>query len=153
MPEEDMVILLLPPTLKANEDGAPTTPTFVSQVKNPRLFPVKDSPHWKTPSELIPPRVLTWNNKLGEDTATPKELDVVSVEKLPVEAVVLPMAPGAAKVAPLRLLALRLATLVVEVTTKGAVPIAIVDVNCVALTALPAVKSLTATLTVAPFEQ
>ena len=66
------------------------------------------------------------------------------------EAVPPPITPGAAKVAPLRLLALRLATLVVEVTTKGAVPIATVDVSCVALTARPAVRSDTATLVVTP---
>jgi hypothetical protein len=38
----------------------------------------------------------------------------------------LPIEPGAAKVAPLKLEALRLATFVVEATTKGAVPVVMV---------------------------
>ena len=42
-------------------------------------------------------------------------------------AVVVPMAPGAAKVAPPRDEAFRLATLVVDATINGAVPVATVD--------------------------
>jgi hypothetical protein len=53
----------------------------------------------------------------------------VSVVNAPVDAVPPPIAPGAAKVAPLRLEAFRLATLVVLVTVNGAVPIATVDTN------------------------
>jgi hypothetical protein len=53
-----------------------------------------------------------------------------SVVKAPVPGVVLPIGPGAAKVAPFRELALRLATLVVEATTNGAVPVARVEVIC-----------------------
>lgn len=41
-----------------------------------------------------------------------------------------PMVPGAAKVAPFKEEAFRLATLVVEATEKGAVPVARVEVNC-----------------------
>ena len=62
----------------------------------------------------------------------------------------LPIAPGAAKVAPLRLLAFKLATLVVEVTTRGAVPTATVEVSVVALIARPAVKLATDTCLVEP---
>jgi len=50
--------------------------------------------------------------------------------KTPVDAVLFPMAPGAAKVAPLKEEALRLATLVVLLTTSGAVPVATVEINC-----------------------
>ncbi len=49
--------------------------------------------------------------------------------KAPVDAVPLPMAPGAAKVAPFKELAFKFATLVVEATTKGAVPVARVEVS------------------------
>jgi hypothetical protein len=54
----------------------------------------------------------------------------VRVVKAPVPGVVLPIGPGAAKVAPFRELALRLATLVVEAITNGAVPVARVEVIC-----------------------
>ena len=58
--------------------------------------------------------------------------------KSPLEAVVPPMAPGAAKVAPPRLEALRLATFVVLATLKGDVPVASVDTICSAvLTVVP----------------
>lgn len=50
------------------------------------------------------------------------------VVKAPVLGVPEPMAPGDAKVAPLKLEALRLATLVVEAITKGAVPVDKVEV-------------------------
>lgn len=53
----------------------------------------------------------------------------VSVVNLPVLGVVLPIAPGEAKVAPFSELAFRLATLVVEVTTSGAVPVETVEVS------------------------
>lgn len=48
---------------------------------------------------------------------------LLRVVNAPVDAVPDPMAPGAANVAPLSELALRLATLVVEATTNGAVPV------------------------------
>jgi hypothetical protein len=64
--------------------------------------------------------------------------DDVNVVKAPVLAVPDPMAPGTAKVAPLRELAFKLGTLVVEVTTSGAVPIATVEVSWVPET--PAVE-------------
>ena len=51
-------------------------------------------------------------------------------ENLPLPAVVDPILPGVAKVAPPRKEALRLATVVVEATTKGAVPEERVEVNC-----------------------
>ncbi len=51
------------------------------------------------------------------------------VVKAPVEAVPDPIGPGAAKVAPFKELAFRLATLVVEATTNGAVPVDKVDVS------------------------
>ena len=50
--------------------------------------------------------------------------------KAPVDGVVLPIAPGALKVAPFNDEALRLATLVVLLITNGAVPVATVEVNC-----------------------
>ncbi len=50
---------------------------------------------------------------------------------VPADAVPPPIAPGAAKVAPLKDEAFKLATFVVDVTTRGAVPIAIVEINCV----------------------
>ena len=56
-------------------------------------------------------------------------VDTDNVVKAPVEAVLLPMAPGAAKVAPFKEDAFKLATLFVDVTTNGAVPDATVDVN------------------------
>jgi hypothetical protein len=49
------------------------------------------------------------------------------VVKAPDEAVPDPIGPGAAKVAPLRLEAFKLATLVVEETVNGAVPVETVD--------------------------
>ena len=52
----------------------------------------------------------------------------VSVVKAPVEGVV-PIAPGLAKVAPFKDEAFRFATLVVDATTKGAVPVARVEIN------------------------
>jgi hypothetical protein len=57
------------------------------------------------------------------------EVEAVNVVNAPVEAVPDPIAPGAAKVAPLKDEALRLATLVVEATTNGAVPVAKVEVS------------------------
>jgi hypothetical protein len=48
----------------------------------------------------------------------------------PEPAVVLPIEPGDAKVAPLSDDAFRLATFVVEATTNGAVPVVSVDVIC-----------------------
>jgi len=44
---------------------------------------------------------------------------------------VLPNGPGAAKVAPFKLLAFKLATLVVDATVNGAVPVATVEVTVV----------------------
>jgi len=52
------------------------------------------------------------------------------VVKLAGPGVVLPMVPGTAKVKPFTVAALRLATLVVEVITRGAVPIDTVQVIC-----------------------
>jgi hypothetical protein len=54
---------------------------------------------------------------------------LVKVVKAPVEGVV-PIAPGLAKVAPFKDEAFKFATLVVEATTKGAVLVATVEVNC-----------------------
>lgn len=53
-----------------------------------------------------------------------------SVVKAPVDGVPPPTAPGAANVAPLKLEALRFATLVVDAILKGAVPVASVLVIC-----------------------
>ena len=60
----------------------------------------------------------------------PPTLPTVSVVNAPVEGVVPPIAPGAANVAPLREDALRFGTLVVEAMTRGAVPVAWVEVIC-----------------------
>jgi hypothetical protein len=49
--------------------------------------------------------------------------------KVPVPAVPVPIFPGEAKVAPFKEEAFKLATLVVEATTKGAVPVVAVEVN------------------------
>ena len=49
--------------------------------------------------------------------------------KLPDPGVVLPIAPGAANVAPFRLDAFRFATFVVDAITKGAVPVVNVEVS------------------------
>jgi hypothetical protein len=54
--------------------------------------------------------------------------DAESVVNAPVPAVVEPIAPGEAKVAPFKLEAFRLATFVVEATVKGAVPVVSVEV-------------------------
>ena len=54
-------------------------------------------------------------------------LDALNVVKAPVLAVPLPIAPGAANVAPPNELAFKLATTVVEATVNGAVPVAMVD--------------------------
>jgi hypothetical protein len=59
------------------------------------------------------------------------EVLAVRVLKVPAAAVPPPMAPGAAKVAPLSELAFRLATLVVEAITSGAVPVETVEVSWV----------------------
>jgi succinate-acetate transporter protein len=52
----------------------------------------------------------------------------VAVVKVPAAAVVLPIAPGDANVAPFKELAFKLATFVVEVTVNGAVPVATVQI-------------------------
>ena len=52
----------------------------------------------------------------------------VKVVNAPVDAVELPIEPGLAKVAPLNVDAFKLATFVVEETTKGAAPVATVEV-------------------------
>jgi hypothetical protein len=70
------------------------------------------------------------------------------VVNAPVLAVPDPIAPGAANVAPFRLLAFRLATLVVEATVNGAVPVATVLAYDVADTA--PVPSMSATFVVPP---
>lgn len=83
----------------------------------------------------MPARVL--NNPADELRTTPSvvspasvtEVLAVTVVKVPAAAVPPPIAPGAAKVAPFKEEAFRLATLVVEATTKGAVPVARVEVN------------------------
>jgi hypothetical protein len=62
-----------------------------------------------------------------EEYDNPDETD--NVVNAPDAAVVPPIAPGLAKVAPLKEEAFKLATLVVEVTDNGAVPVAIVDAN------------------------
>jgi hypothetical protein len=77
----------------------------------------------------------------------PAELIVPKV-KTPVLGVAEPIAPGAAKVAPFKLLAFKLATLVVEATVSGAVPVVTVDAKDNPLTALPEVKSATDTFLV-----
>ena len=83
---------------------------------------------------LPPVNTVPLNSTLGVDAA-PAPLNVVSplavsVVNAPLPGVVPPIAPGDAKVAPLRLEAFRLATLVVLATTNGAVPVASVDVIC-----------------------
>jgi hypothetical protein len=62
---------------------------------------------------------------------TPAAARAVSVkeEKVPEPAEVPPILPGEAKVAPPKEEAFKLATLVVEATTKGAVPVVAVEVN------------------------
>jgi hypothetical protein len=52
----------------------------------------------------------------------------LNVVNAPLPAVVLPIEPGDANVAPFKLLAFKLATLVVDVIENGAVPVANVDV-------------------------
>ena len=65
----------------------------------------------------------------------------VTVVNVPVLAVPPPMAPGAAKVAPLSDDAFRFATFVVELTVSGAVPVETVDVSVV-----PPIVPLTSSL-------
>jgi hypothetical protein len=67
---------------------------------------------------------------VGVPPNVPDSVVAESVVKAPVDAVPLPIGPGAANVAPLRDDAFRFGTLVVLVTTRGGVPIATVDVNC-----------------------
>jgi hypothetical protein len=72
------------------------------------------------------PEVAPLTNKLVEVTDEVHDSDVEdTVVKAPLPAVPDPIAPGAAKVAPFKELAFKLATLVVEVTMSGAVPVAI----------------------------
>lgn len=59
------------------------------------------------------------------------------VVKAPVPAVVEPIAPGAAKVAPFRRAAFRLVTTVVEATENGAVPVAKVEMSCLVVFKAP----------------
>ena len=61
-----------------------------------------------------------------------------SAEKSPIPGVVPPMVPGEANVAPLKLLAFRLATLVVLATVSGAVPVATDEISCVPVTVVVA---------------
>ena len=62
---------------------------------------------------------------------TPALVRPVAVKevKVPVPAVPVPILPGLAKVAPFKEEAFKLATLVVEATTRGAVPVVTVEVN------------------------
>ncbi len=89
----------------------------------------------KAPGVVIEPMVLTLEapepKVLVSETPVAIVLapDEVRVVKAPVEAVPEPIGPGAAKVAPLSELAFKLATLVVEATTNGAVPVARVEVS------------------------
>ena len=92
------------------------------------------------PWNVRAPGVVTAPMVLTEEAPEPKVLVVepvaiveapleVRVVKAPVPGVPEPIGPGAAKVAPERDEAFRLATLVVEVTTRGAVPVEMVEVN------------------------
>jgi len=108
-----------------------------------RLFPdtVKVLSSVVAPWRVNAPGVVTDPIVFTEEAPLPKVLvsavpvpmvelpDDVRVVNAPDPGVVLPIGPGAAKVAPFRELALRLATLVVEATTNGAVPVARVEVN------------------------
>jgi succinate-acetate transporter protein len=82
---------------------------------------------------------LTISGAVPVDTVLTSVL-AVAVVKVPAAAVVLPIAPGDANVAPLNELAFKFATLVVELTISGAVPVATVLVNefAVAVVNVPA---------------
>ena len=73
--------------------------------------------------------VMTIESSVMTVEPTVKSVVASHVVKLAAAAVEPPMAPGAANVAPPSLEALRLATTVVEATTKGAVPVATSDSN------------------------
>ena len=62
-------------------------------------------------------------------TNAPVNVVADTVVNAPVEAVVEPIAPGAANVAPFKEDAFKLATFVVDDTTNGAVPVDTVEVN------------------------
>ena len=89
----------------------------------------------RAPGVVVEPMVLM--EEAPEPKVLVRELPVPMVEapllvrvlKAPVLAVPLPIGPGAAKVAPLSELAFKLATLVVEATTNGAVPVETVEVS------------------------
>jgi len=76
-----------------------------------------------------PPAVLVTTPAVVRPESVTEVLPV-KVVKVPAAAVPPPIAPGLEKVAPFKEEAFRLATLVVEATTNGAVPVARVEVNC-----------------------
>ncbi len=120
---------------------APSVPTPVILLKDPAVrSPFTTPPKVGRPAALPCKTVVVVPGAVEKSPAeelstTPAALKaelVILVEaeivvNAPLEAVTEPMAPGAAKVAPFRELALRLATLVVDETVKGAVPVATVD--------------------------
>jgi hypothetical protein len=80
------------------------------------------------PVRLSAPEEFTVTTPVPEPIfEVPEEVREV---KVPAPAVPPPIAPGAAKVAPLRDDAFRLATFVVDATENGAVPVGNVDVIC-----------------------
>jgi hypothetical protein len=120
------VVRLFPDTVKVlSKVVAPWRVNAPGVVTDPIVFTEEAPPPIVLLSEAPLPKVLV------SDAPVPMvELPLdVSVVNAPDPGVVLPIGPGAAKVAPFRELALRLATLVVEATTNGAVPVARVEVN------------------------
>jgi hypothetical protein len=136
------------PPLAVNNPAEVTVPEPVVEmfpVVEMMMFPAKSPPTTEEkvgrPAALpcsmvvvVPARVL--NNPVLELRTTPlvvnpasvMEVLAVKVVKVPAAAVPPPIVPGAAKVAPFKEEAFKLATLVVEATTNGAVPVARVEV-------------------------
>jgi hypothetical protein len=90
------------------------------------------------PVDAVVPPIAGGEAKYVEKPVPETVDEADSVVKAPEPALVDPMDPGDAKVAPLSDDAFRFATFVVDVTAKGAVPVAIFEISWVPVIVLPA---------------
>jgi hypothetical protein len=109
--------------------AARSPPTTDEKVGSPDALPCSTVVVVPARVPSNPPEVLVTTPAVV-NPASVTEVLPVRVVKVPLPGVPDPIDPGAAKVAPFKDEAFRLATLVVEATTKGAVPVATVEVNC-----------------------
>jgi len=107
---------------------AKSPPTTEEKVGRPEALPWRRVVVVPAKVPINPPDVLV-TTPLVERPVSVIEVLAERVVKAPVEAVPEPIGPGAAKVAPFKEEAFKLATLVVDATTNGAVPVARVEVN------------------------